>query len=444
MIVRAPEAARLGEVGEAETYEALKAIVWQRVSSAERIRRPAIDALLEFPDREEETRAMLRLMLPTEPLGARVVVERISELAGERGWEELAPALIRRWTKPLAGFEMPAERPEHAALARLFPQRAPEDQVFDFFTGTLVDPDARLLRDPERSRLVAWDLLTALEPDRDQLLERLRLVTVDTNDAVLPVLTAAARELEIVPVNSSELRWLLRFAEERAAWSMARTVVNGLGPDRRAGLALRHMPAIVWAATHEPDWVRMSAEELFSASETVLQSRERFVRSSEIAGRVHNERIEDWRDRLSWGDALLIRTALHAVTDPRIEAATFVLAELDMQDKSTEHGGTINPGASNGFDLVHYPPRATERLGDHRFIASEAMDHESTLSIVHFHMHAQRYKNDSYTGPSAGDLEYAREHQRGCIVFTFLDRDTLNADYFQPNGAIIDLGSLKR
>jgi hypothetical protein len=102
------------------------------------------------------------------------------------------------------------------------------------------------------------------------------------------------------------------------------------------------------------------------------------------------------------------------------------------------------PSAGNGFDLVHYAPRATERAGDHSFTAPSSMHSESTLALVHFHLHAQRHDNQAYAGPSAADIDYARLHQRSCLVLCFLDRDTLNVDYYQPNGVVIDLGSLKR
>lgn len=452
LIERLPEAVRGDEVDAGAAYEALKVAAWQRASSAERVRVPSVDALLEFPDRMDETRAMLRLMLPTEPFGAGAMVERISELAGEGGWTEFAPALIRRWARPLAGFESVKDRPERSALRRLFPERTPEDLVFAYFVGEMEDPDERLLSDPAKTRLGAWDLLTGLEPDRDRLLARLRGARRTGggggSDATVSTLASAATDLGVAPVTSSELAWLLRLGADRAAWDRARGAVARLSAEQREGLAMRHIPALVWAGEFRPGWLAMSRDALLGECDGLIAERDRFVRTPEVVVRVHAERIDDWRDVLSWGDALVIRATLEAISEPGVEAAMFVVGETDKGDTSTEHGGTITPragaGGGGGFDVIHYPPRATERTGDHAFVASESMHEESTLSLVHFHMHAQRYSNAAYAGPSAVDLAYAREHQRACVVFTFLDERTLNADYYQPDGAIIDLGSLKR
>ena len=30
------------------------------------------------------------------------------------------------------------------------------------------------------------------------------------------------------------------------------------------------------------------------------------------------------------------------------------------------------------------------------------------------------------------------------VVFTFIDRDTLGVDYYQPQGVVVDLGTIRR
>jgi hypothetical protein len=45
-------------------------------------------------------------------------------------------------------------------------------------------------------------------------------------------------------------------------------------------------------------------------------------------------------------------------------------------------------------------------------------------------------------GPSDGDILYAADSGRTCLVFTSVASDTLNVDLYTPNGAVIDLGMI--
>jgi hypothetical protein len=49
-----------------------------------------------------------------------------------------------------------------------------------------------------------------------------------------------------------------------------------------------------------------------------------------------------------------------------------------------------------------------------------------------------------YAGPGQGDDAYAQVLGRSCIVFTTLGKDSMNADYYQPDGVVIDLGEIRR
>ena len=91
-----------------------------------------------------------------------------------------------------------------------------------------------------------------------------------------------------------------------------------------------------------------------------------------------------------------------------------------------------------------YSPRPTQRFGDQRFVAPEDMITQGDGAIFHYHMQVQDHNNGDYAGPSRGDVEYAARYGRSCLVFTFVNENTLNADYYQSDGARIDLGVLKR
>ena len=158
------------------------------------------------------------------------------------------------------------------------------------------------------------------------------------------------------------------------------------------------------------------------------------------------EALDGWRDELVWGDALLLRIAagLTETADVEVRRAIAELGDRDMQDTTTEHGGVLDADDAGRLVMYHYPPRPRDRVSDRRMVASSALIEAGTTALFHFHLHAQRYENTPYAGPSAGDFAYARSHGRSCIVLTFIDENTLNVDYYQPNGAVIDLGVIER
>jgi hypothetical protein len=64
-------------------------------------------------------------------------------------------------------------------------------------------------------------------------------------------------------------------------------------------------------------------------------------------------------------------------------------------------------------------------------------------ALAHFHFHVQRDDNADYAGPSEGDVGYAQDQGRACVVFTSVRAGVLNADYYQPGGITIDLGEVR-
>ena len=66
------------------------------------------------------------------------------------------------------------------------------------------------------------------------------------------------------------------------------------------------------------------------------------------------------------------------------------------------------------------------------------------VSLFHFHMHVQRYRNERYAGPGPGDLDYAELNRTNCLVLTFVGRDRLNVDFYRHGGVVVDLGVVER
>ena len=65
-------------------------------------------------------------------------------------------------------------------------------------------------------------------------------------------------------------------------------------------------------------------------------------------------------------------------------------------------------------------------------------------SIFHFHMHALKFSNERFAGPSYGDSNYADNTRANCLVFAFINNDTLNVDFYRHDRVVVDLGVIKR
>ena len=94
------------------------------------------------------------------------------------------------------------------------------------------------------------------------------------------------------------------------------------------------------------------------------------------------------------------------------------------------------------FELVEYPPQS--RGSDVKFEGSNAMFDQGYDALFHFHNHAQAYDNSRYAGPHFGDFNYSDATGVNGLVFTFIDRNTINADFYRRGQVVIDLGTFPR
>jgi len=441
---------RAGELDPDAFREALKSAVWRRGEPAS-VRLAAIDALAEHDP--EDTRRMLALLLPTET--AWPVIERISTMAGERGWTDLTPALVRSWSRPVA--EPPDDaRPERAALVALHPDRPLQNVVFDVFAAP-ADPDDLF---GERRRADAWALLQRIDPGGRFTQRLVADLPPDEapDDPVLADLIAAARDFGATPANAEQLQWLrdLRRPDQGDLWTLAADAAKRLPPEARATIQLRHIPALAWTLDHRPDWLSLSRSELLSRARAGLSGVRRHRRTEGYADLMAapRETLDAFADDMAWGDFLLVLIAMETIDRPKLVDFLFNHAERDRGDNSTELGGAIidpqraQSGASaHGDDeiaAIAYDPRPAQRRGDHRFVASSELLDAAAPALFHYHFHAQRYDNDHYAGPGRGDMQYAERFGRACLVFTFITADILAADYYQPGGVRLDLGEVRR
>ncbi len=451
---RAATGAIAGEFDAGEVREALKALAWEGSAPVE-VRVRAVQRLLEDEANLEDTRRMMRLMLPHEPhLG---MVHVIGDVAVARGWTEVTPALVRRYARPARTID-DADRPERAALMALHPGQDPAEIAFAVFLDPgesegIADRDWKAV-----TRADAWDLAARLDRDGSvlaSLLESMRERNVRADDegrAVLAELERCSRDLRTRPRVGRELVWMSSLMDPRntanaAWWRESSQAVAHLSDAQREGLRLRHIEAVRWAAAHRPAWISLDREGLLEELDRRLTGRRWHGRAREPGetGPLQRERYEDARDHLSWGDALSVLVIDELLRGGGLAATLFAQVEQDRADRTTEYGGLFfagGPGGEARFEM--YPPRPAQRVGDQAFIASIDMIAASDLALAHYHFHAQHAANSRYAGPSREDLAYAARFGRTCLVITSIRADVLNIDVYTPDGIVVDLGEFVR
>lgn len=439
------DALKKGEVDPAMWRESVKKIAW-KASNPAKIRLPAIEALLEQD--EADSRSMLALMIPREP--TRVVVDLACSRAAGGGWKEMTPAIVRSWSRKMLS-PPDEERSERAALLAMYPDRPLPDVAFEVFCAP-VPPDAGEQSLVRRARADAWTLLCRIDPGLKRTRELLEGADAAASaDPTLLALRQSASDLASVPVTGEQLEWLLdlRKSERSAQWEAARAAIGALSPEQREGFELRHVSGVVWASTNRAAWLGLSRKDLLAEAARRLEGRKFHRRMAETAEGAPppQETLKANDARLVWGDALMILIATDAMADPRVVEALFEQADADREDKTTEYGGLIDPGpggSGGDFAVTLYPPRGAQRGGDNRFVASPELLSASVASLFQHHFHARSLDEREYAGPSEGDVEYAARFGRNCLVLASLSSGALGVDYYQPDGAVIDLGEIRR
>lgn len=450
-----------GKVDPKAGRESLKDLIWKGGAPTP-LRQKALALLLSdtTPDAMADTRNLLRLRLPTETSWPMIVTicKDIEDRAADPAWQDQTASLIRSYARKVPD-PPDADRPERAALLALHPGKPIDDIAVDVFVrtaenGAPANPDDAA----QKSANAAWDLLGRLDPDGSK-----RAATIAERAGSEPALAQigrAARELGVVPVTGSELTWLRRMLgdkDPRAAqwWSETSAAVQQLSPDQRQGLQIRHLEPIRWAAAHRSEWLGSRRVQLMAELTQHLRARTIHRKSGDAesgtGGETSKETVRDWESALAYGDVLAILVLDEAVHQPAVIADLFKQADADLADTTTECGGVIwstdeHPSARTAepFLARAYPPRPTQRANDRTFIAPEEMFADSARSLAHYHFHVQTWSNAEYAGPGKGDLDYAVNHGRSCLVFTAVKEGILDVDYYQRNGAIIDLGEIHR
>lgn len=430
----------------------LKDVAWSNAEPFE-VRAAAVELLADDSDPAgvHDTREMVKLLLPRER--SRGMVAMLSRLCVDRGWQDATPALVRSYSRVIDEVAED-DRSERWAIERLNPGVSLTDVAFGVFLDPKTDPGPAGAEFDRRARADAWAVLARLDPTGAR--RRSMLAGVSTQSPDVALMRRCAEQFGAMPDSAAEVEWARSLLDDgpganaaaNRAWrTEVAPAVAGLDAARRERLAIRHLEPIRWAAAHEPRWLQASRQELLSEIATRLAPRPTFQRRIERdrEGGLRPERLADWQDQLSWGDALSILVIDTVIADPRFLEPLWVMLDQDRADRTTEYGGLVqHSDRAGGVVPVLFVPRPAAREGDMAFPAPEDMIRQGDRALAVFHFHASELQMSEHAGPSAGDLRFARTSGRNCVVFTSLRSRRLAADYFQPDGAVIDLGDLPR
>lgn len=429
----------------------LKDVAWA-VNNSSEVRALAMEKLYtdESAEGQADNRQMSKFMLPRE--NSRLVVAVICKETVTRQWTDLDAALVRSWSRPNKAVK-DEERAERTALVGLFPEKPVEQVVFSIFVNPPPAEPTYGMKWEDRIRADAWDLLARLDKDgsmRTALLSSLESAPDGSSSETISQLRSAVRDLRAMPLTGSELRWLASLrdpakAQNQAWWSESAAAIQSLDLEKTRRQGLRHAEPLRWAARYHPEYLSATREQLVIEISNRLSKRVKHRRTADATDFkvAVNQTFDFWADQLRFSDLVTILVIDDAVQGPAVRSALFTQAELDRKDTTTEYGGVLMADTDGAWASTMYPPRPSQRLADNKFVASEEMMTRGDRSLAHYHFHVQKTKNSDYAGPSDGDLEYAKVNGRNCVVFTSIVEGVINVDYYQPDGAIIDLGEIK-
>jgi len=405
---------------------ALRTMVWERGYPAQ-WSNYAVDQLVAI-DEAEAKEHLARVIVLIEDWAT---VRHVLKVAVDRQWRDFVPAIVRHYALRTGAFT-DEERPERAAIEALRPGEPIERVVLEVFAGEAL---ATI-----KQRAAAWALLSRLVEDEAE--RRAMLLGIETRNALVLDMQAAARELYVVPSSMETVTWLRIIAtpQYRPFWKRSTLVVAKLNDEQRRGLQLRHLPLLMHVDDVRAELLERSRAQLLAEVGAAIDAQPHYTEGGLRDD--HPQTLTAHDAKLSWGDALALRVAVEMLRDRRMVEAWFAQADEDVKDTSTELGGLVRLDRDGRPFPYGYAPLI--RSHDRKYIPPKELIIDAYTALMHYHYHAQDYTNREASGPGVGDMEFATRHQINAIVLTFIDENTLNADYYQAPDVVIDLGVIRR
>jgi hypothetical protein len=397
---------------------------------------------------EARMEALQRLWAYDQPSTSRLIRQHLPRL-NNWGWlhelcqwiaeekvEELDEALISSWSSPTLMVLSEEERPEYKALVSMYG----EDAVVEVIFTSLVQSN-KTWKQGYRTR--CWELLHRLS-ERERLVELLNSDAVEEDDGFLLDLRKAMNDFGIVPHRREEILWIRELAkpEYTSFWNEAIDTLNTLHEQRRMDIEMRDIPIAVSLRRHgAPGSLSRTKQQIIESIQQKIKGQTHYF-EEEGGGRYQQgtELLRSHKSRLTWGDAIAIEIALKALDVPQVRAHLFDYANRDHEDETTEYGGVIALDTKGRFAILEFEPKI--RHHDRQFNASQDMFDAAYTALFHFHFHAQKYRNGDHAGPGMGDKNYATNTRANCLVFTYINENTMNVDYYRHTDVVVDLGTI--
>lgn len=404
--------------------EALHHLVWDR-GHPESLRRYAIDQLIAHDEQAFKATAMNRVVLVENA----DVLRYLFDQAVERKWADFTPAVVRSWARRINGVR-DEDRVEYGAIKRLNPGREPAEIVYGVFSDPALPAD---------QRGAAWELLNRLS-DRATVTRLLGDTTIAS--PMVADLKRGLAELGVLPTNREGLTWLMHLADpsRRPLWDRMKAVVAALPREKRAGLELRHLEPLLVAGDAR---LAMDRAALSRRVSTRVAPRQHALLSPTFDGQAKDypQQLYEWEPKLTWADLLVLDVLLDAIENANVRKTLFEQADADQRDTTTEFGGLLAQ-TGTAAEYRAFPTRT--RRHDRIYLAPPELIEAVYTGLAHVHFHAQEHRNSQFAGPGRGDQEFAERLNFNNLVFTFIDRDNLNVDYYHHGGVVIDLGMVRR
>ena len=346
------------------------------------------------------------------------------------------PWLVRSWSAMSSTVTDP-DRPEGLAIQSItgqHPRLTVDKMVFE--------PDADLR---PATRLSAWCVMARMTPANDI---RHRVAQADESDPLLGAMRRALPAVDQIPYQVESVYRLLTLdsttsVEQWQQWAHWRERYRKQMVVRRT--ELRHLPAIT---RMPPQWFEQ--DQMWWQERLLTQlDKQRHADRGDGAGEFEitfktrrSESLDTAKTRMSYADVLTLAMLIEALQDRALVESLFEQADADLSDTTTEHGGVLTWSWENR--LIAQPFAPLMRQHDQAYYASDACVTAMHTGLAHYHFHAQKHDNAVWAGPGQGDLTFADRMNANCVVFTFIDANTLNADAYFPRGVIVDLGCIRR
>ncbi len=282
------------------------------------LRRYAIDRLIEHDPAAFKREADGRI---TE-VNAWPALQYIFEQAAKRHWRDFVPIAVRSYARPSTRFT-DRQRPEHALIASLYPQRSVDDVVYEVFVG--IEPAYTAAHQAS-----AWTVLSRLlsEPER-----RARLEAARRRHAIGDGFAGRGRAAGC----AARSRGTGVVADAPGAmshgkrWRQMVAKANQLNAAQRQGLALRHLPLLLQV---NDQTLAMDREMLSQRITQRLAARQHVTRVSRVP-EGWSEAFADQQAALPWGDLLTIDVLQRTLQQPTTRQAPR-RAQRDREDQRSE------------------------------------------------------------------------------------------------------------